>query len=481
MTIGARRVGARCVEIDPTPLKPISRTRFDAIAGYARGPLAHIAGEELAYYEHGDGSIVGMIIMDREDEDFAGLVFAPDARLRYRCADMTKFGPRRRAEAALRRAMEAAYQAPAEAHHQGDEVGEPIDFFKVMKPNKQQNPNFVGLATMHGYLPARRIIEPMMRWYEDADGNFVEQFQTAGFDQRIWELYLFAAFTQIGYVLDRRHPVPDYMLRGPYGAIAVEAVTVAPSQAGELAEPPSLDTDEGRLAYLEEYMPIKFGSALFSKLRKKYWEQGKVAGKPLVFAIEDFSSPGSMSFTRSALPRYLYGLAYDTQHDETGRLVITPRKLNEHRWGKKVIPSGFFNLEDAKHVSAVLFSNSGTVAKFNRMGVLAGFCPDDVVLVRHGTRPNLGPDASEPLFFQEVVNAPGYTEDWSEGLEVYHNPSAAIPLDHRALPGAAHHALQPDGRIITTAASPAPMGSQTLILTPTTLAQVMTALRSGHL
>jgi len=462
-------------------LKPISRTRFDAIAGYARGPLAHIAGEELAHYEHGDGSILGMIVMDREDEDFAGLVFAPDARLRYRCADMTEFSSRRRAETALRRAMEAAYQAPAEAHHQGDEVGEPIDFFKVVKPNKPQNPDFLGLADLHGYLPARRIIEPMMRWYDDADGNFVEQFQTTGFDQRIWELYLFAAFTEIGYVLDRRHPVPDYMLRGPYGTIAVEAVTVAPSQAGELAEPPALDTDEGRRAFLEEYMPIKFGSALFSKLRKKYWEQEKVVGKPLLFAIEVFSSPGSMSFTRSALPRYLYGFAYDWRHDEDGRLIVTPRKLQEHRWGKKVIPSGFFDLEDARHVSAVLFSNSGTVAKFNRMGVLASFCPDDVVLVRRGTRPNPDPNASEPLLFQEVVNAPGYTEDWSEGLEAFHNPNAAIPLDPRALPDAAHHVLQPDGQIVTTISHLDPTGSQTLILTSTSLATVMAALKRGDL
>ncbi len=442
--------------------------------------MAHVAAEELAFYEHGDGSVLGMIIMDREDEDFAGLVFAPDARLRYRCTGITKFGSRRRAETALRRAMEAAYQAPPEEHHQGDEIGAPVDFFTVVKPDKPRHPDFVSLADLHGYLPARRIIEPMMRWYDDADGNFVEQFQTTGFDQRIWELYLFAAFTEIGYVLDQRHPVPDYMLQGPYGTIAVEAVTVAPSQGGELAKPPTLETDQGRLAFLEEYMPIKFGSALFSKLAKKYWEKENVAGKPLVFAIEDFSSPGSMIYTRSSLPRYLFGFAYEWHHDRDGHLVITPRKLREHRWGKKVIPSGFFDLEDAKHVSAVIFSNSGTIAKFNRMGVLAGFCPDDVVLVRSGTRPNPDPNASHPLAFQEVVNAPGYEEFWSEGLEVYHNPNALLPLDPRALPEATHHFLQSDGRILTKTMHLDPMASHTVIMTPTTLPQVLAALKKAR-
>jgi large subunit ribosomal protein L30 len=33
-----------------------------------------------------------------------------------------------------------------------------------------------------GYSPARELIKAMMRFYEDADGNFVEQFQTTAFD-----------------------------------------------------------------------------------------------------------------------------------------------------------------------------------------------------------------------------------------------------------------------------------------------------------
>jgi len=44
-----------------------------------------------------------------------------------------------------------------------------------------------------------------MRWYEDVDGNFIEQFQTTGFDARIWELYLFAAFRELLYAIDRTH------------------------------------------------------------------------------------------------------------------------------------------------------------------------------------------------------------------------------------------------------------------------------------
>lgn len=445
-------------------MKPISAVRFDAIAGYARRPMARIAADELAWYEHGDGVVVGALIRDRQDSDYSGLVFARDEKLRFRCVNVTAFRTSiRRVEIDLRRAMEEAALAAPEAHHQGDAKGPPIDFFTFTRPRDRLHVDFVKLAEMHGYVSARQIIEPMMRWYDDADGNFVEQFQTTGFDQRIWELYLFAAFTEMGYDLTRRSAVPDFDLQGPYGPVAVEAVTVAPSQGGRMDPQPDTSTEAGKHAYLREYMPIKFGSPLFSKLMKRYWEQAHIAGKPLVFAIEDFSSPGSMTLTRAGLIRYLTGYEHESSHAEDGSLSISPRKIVEHRWGTKVIPSGFFNQPDAEHVSAVIFSNSGTIAKFNRMGVVAGFGAPDVVLVREGVALNHDPNASEPTPFTHVVNHPQYTENWVEGLEVFHNPNALYPLAEDAIPGAAHHQLQPDGGVISTSPLWSPLSSRTQI------------------
>jgi hypothetical protein len=178
-----------------------------------------------------------------------------------------------------------------------------------------------------------------------------------------------------------------------------------------------------------------------------------------------------MSYTRSSLLFYLYGYIWDHHRDEAGKLIVTPVRLTEHRWNDKVIPSGFFDQPDAEHVSAVLFSNSGTIAKFNRMGVLAGFCPEDVVLVRQGMLPNPRSNASFPIPFRAVVNEPDYEELWSEGLEVFHNPRAAIPLHPAALLGARHHFLKPNGRLATDP-NLDPLSSNTLILTPMTLDQI---------
>lgn len=60
------------------------------------------------------------------------------------------------------------------------------------------------------------------------------------------------------------------------------------------------------------------------------------------------------------------------------------------------IPSGFFFLPGAENVSAVLFSNSGTISKFNRMGLLAGFGAGRAQMIRKGFAYEPNPDAAAP-------------------------------------------------------------------------------------
>ncbi len=145
--------------------------------------------------------------------------------------------------------------------YQGDEEGSPVDFFTHLHEPEKLHPNFVHLTTNEGWSPAKEIIKPMMRWYEDADGNFVEQFQTNGFDQRIWELYLFATLIEAEIELSREHNAPDFCCAGLPGRISIEAVTVGPTvKNGQVIPPPTVDTPDAMDTYLKEYMPIKFGS-----------------------------------------------------------------------------------------------------------------------------------------------------------------------------------------------------------------------------
>jgi hypothetical protein len=451
-------------------MRPLPLVRFNALAGYAR-PMAAYFSDEVAWFEHASERVLGVVLRDRIDDDFVGMIMARDRRGRFRAVDFTtSFEPtRRRAQVLLRREMERLAMAPDEEFYQGDEAGVPLDFFTPRADPARLHPGFQGLMDAEGFSAARGIIEPMMHWYEDPDGNFIEQFQTTGFDARLWEPYLFAVFAEMSYLIKRIHAVPDFVCEGVLGTFAVEAMTVNPTQdaTGAVVPPPPNRTPEEHRAFVSQYMPIKFGSVLFSKLGKKYWERPSATGKPLLFAIQDFSAPASMLFSRTALPLYLYGYDYAWEHDSAGRLKVIPKKIATHRWGEKEIPSGFFDLPDSENISAVVFSNSGTISKFNRMGALAGFGSKRVVLQRVGAAYDHTPDSVEPRQFKKVVGAPGYRETWVEGLDVYHNPKASIPLDPEMLPGAAHHRLLADGRIESVAPTWHPLVSVTrVLLTP---------------
>lgn len=72
----------------------------------------------------------------------------------------------------------------------------------------------------------------VMRFHEDADGNFIEQFQTTGFDRRLWELYLFATFDELGYRRNTTRATPHFILTGLLGQIAIAVTTANTSAVG---------------------------------------------------------------------------------------------------------------------------------------------------------------------------------------------------------------------------------------------------------
>lgn len=438
-------------------MKLIPETRFNAIAGYARNPMTRASFEELTFYEDESAHhVAGMIVRDRQDSDYCGIIFAKDQGQRYRCVNLTDYcATSDQAQILLEQKLNQASAAEPSTHFQGDERGNAIDFFAPVREQSVLNTSFLQLSEKRGFCAAKQIIELMMRWYNDVDGNFIEQFQTAGFDQRIWELYLYATFVEARYDISDEFVAPDFCCSGLEGEFCVEAVTIGKSQGeGEEVNATLLTTDEKITEYLEHYMPIRFGTALTKKRKKKhkgqhYWDLPHVKGKPFALAIADFSSPMSMTMTRSALELYLFGYRHKEERNEDGSLHIITERVQRHHWKNKKMPSGFFRQQESKNISAVIFNNSGTLAKFNRMGVSCGFGAGDVLLIREGTMANHDPNASKPNFFKVVVNAAGYEESWIEGMDVYHNPNADIALPPEFLANASHHFLLEDGQVET--------------------------------
>jgi hypothetical protein len=269
---------------------------------------------------------------------------------------------------------------------------------------------------------------------------------------------------------------PDFLVSAPGKAFTVEATTVAPSREGVLAERPETRTPEQLAAFLADYMPIKFGSSLTNKLHRRsasgkaYWEEDRAAGLPFVIAVADFhkpasaDEPGSMTYTQSAIWPYLYGFTTDWEMID-GKLVIIRRDLTSHTFKGKVIESGFFSLPKAENVSAVLFSNAGTSAKFDRIGVLAGFGSPHHRYLRVGFRFDPDPNAPSGKRFVEEVGAGDYSEGWAEELQVFHNPNALRPLPKDYFGGLTQHFFD-DGQIVTYASVDAVLSSYTIMVGP---------------
>lgn len=436
-------------------MKPISKPRFDSLAGYSRSPMMPLYATEVGWFQEADEKVLGLIVLDRHDNDYAYYTLGRDAKGRFRAVTID-VSVVTEAEALSRLEATLAEQAalPPEEFFQGDEKGKPVDFFTPLVDPAKLNTIFTQVIERKGYSPARELLSQMMYYFQDLDGNFIEQFQTTGFDARVWELYLYATFIELGYGLVRDHPAPDFHCRGLGGEFFVEATTVNPSV------PAVVMTPENEEDYFNNFIPMKFSGALTAKLKKKYWTHEHVQGYPLLLAIQDFHAPGSMVWSGEALVEYLYGFRLTEKQMPDGTIEVVSEKLADYKWANKSpIAPGFFFQPDSENISAVLANPNGTIVKFNRMGFLAGFGDSEIKMLRMGTCFR----DYEPQEFTAEVHTADYQETWCEGVTIYHNPNAVHPFNPDSFPNAAHIALE-DERLINILPPFHPLSSRTQII-----------------
>lgn len=427
-----------------TIIREVSKARFDAFVGYCRSPEVATVAHELAWFGADDNSVFAAMIIDG-DQEFSAIVFLPDLVGRFRWASQTGyFDTAADAGADLDRLLGQVLAEDEVQRVQGDEGSTPVDFFAAHAGEDRIHPNFKRVRDERGQSSARELINVMMRWYEDRDGNFIEQFQTSGFDPRVWELYLWATLISLGYEVTQPDPSPDFVARGLEGSFAIEATTVNPSRdhAGNPVPAYKPATEADLPAYADHYLPTRFAGPLTSKLAKRYWERPGIGDLPLVFAIQDFHADFSMMHSMGGLMAYLYGVSVHDVVADNGRTA----RIETHTWGEKQVPSRFFELPGADNISAVIFNSQGTLSKFSRMGIEAGFLRDDVKILHGGMLLLASDEGIEKEPFSGEVDT-DYWEEWVTGMEVFHNPNALRPIDPMWLPGAVHHILSEDGNI----------------------------------
>lgn len=411
-------------------MRKITKRQFDAFC-YSRQPLIRVIANEVAWYEAFGRKILAAIVYDRTDRDYGFVVLGRDSQKMFRCINLScSLQKQEEAEEALRVCLEKYKNDGKELYPQGDEKETPNEILVPCVKDKNLHPYFKVLINEPRFEAARNFIKEIVYTFVDVDGNYIKEFQTNGFDARLWELYLYVYLHNAGFTINRDYSSPDYQVSFFGEEFFIEAVTVNASQNPDRPDSYQPKTHEDVLDLTNDYLPIKFGSSLFSKLSKRYWEKEHVKGKPLIIAIHDFHMPGSMTWSRSGLSEYLYGIRIRLGRDAGGKEVAVSEKIKEHSWHGKTIPSNFFSQPDTEHISAILFSNAATITKFNRMGKLAGLGSKDIKLIRVCDLFDPNPNSLHPITCSIDVDSPEYEESWSDSMIMLHNPNAKYPVNH---------------------------------------------------
>ncbi len=288
------------------------------------------------------------------------------------------------------------------------------------------------------------------------DKSWAGDCQTENTHKRLWEAQLLASFREQGLIVKQPYPSPDFHIENRLGGEAwVEAVTANPSEPyNHVGSNPSLPPEDSKERVLGP-AAVRFAKTLGNKLQRCYNQMLHVTNKPFAIAIADFHAPSSMVWSREALISYLYGMFTEIEKVD-GRRIASVNPVS-HLLGPTRFPAGLFCNNTHDELSAVIFSNACSIAKFNRVGVSAGAITKGLRYTRIGKFYDRTPGALDGIPFCLDITSEDYRtlwpqgyEPWSAELEVFHNPHARYPLPRKLIPEATHW-FEFDGEIICEA------------------------------
>lgn len=407
-------------------MQKLSKKLFELYVIFTREPGVQLFSKELEYYSNGNGELIGFVSIDLEDENYYACILSRDQSMQFRAEKV--IGNLETIKEA-REWLEKSFNEDNITSH--DNKYEYFDVFKPLNNVNKIHPHFTFLRDKPEFSSAKEVIKEISYHYKDIDGNFIDQFQSLnGFDSRIFELYLFCFFREQMFSFKRDFEAPDFMIEKYGKPIAVEAVTISRKKENfsNILDFKPKNKDEID-AKLENDVPLMFSSALFDKVKKKYWDKPHVQGIPFIIAIADFHDTMSMTWSYNSLLQYLYGYTYSHSYSKSGELIIEPIKIeNYEKANGTKIPAGFFNDPNNNYISGILFSSVATLSKFNRLGKQAGLGSNNNRLVRNVILFNHEKNADKPIAKRYIVDE-NCDETWSEGMTLYHNPNAIHPIN----------------------------------------------------
>lgn len=440
-------------------MKAINLNRAELLLLFSMPPAAKYLYPLVECYASDDDRLVGVVAFDTLDGSYNTVLYDRDSINRYRAVDIEIDFPN--ADEG-RNALEESMRNYVRNEEKMKNYAKPIDIFSVVAKPEEVHPFFKMLLDPDGFfVPAKEVIRELSYHFEDKDGNFVNQFQSVnGLDARLWELYLWCYLREEGFDFKTDYKdAPDFLVTKDGETVAIEAVRIKRKQ--DIDDLTSILSAEEIEEKQKNEIPLMFGSSLFSKLqhkcqKKSYWNLPHVKGKPLLFAIADFHGNMSMTYSFPAIISILYGLNQKVAKKNDGYITLENETGITFKKEKGEVNPLLLN-DQYKHVSAIMFSPCGTLSKFNRMGAQAGYGSNEKKLYQVKMCYNTSEDAIAPDVIGGIIDE-SCRETWADGMQIFHNPLAEIPLDPNLFPHAGHHfykdgileSLMPENHVIST-------------------------------
>lgn len=332
-----------------------------------------------------------------------------------------------------------------------------MDLFKTKLPQNRLHESFKTITSDPIYAPVRDVIQLWGKGLLDRVGEqkkFINEFQTT-FNSAFWELYLNKMIIDLGFSVDYSKGSPDFCVSTPNGCqFSIEAV-VSDRPGAIAAKENSFKEKKFRDHCTIKLMgKLKDKKDLFTGVDGKkfpYSSLEHVRDRPFVIAIAPFDSDLSLTQNNEIINRVLFGIEPPDEYAfKTGR----QRKVSSIKKPSGApIELGIFTNDSYKEVSAVIFSTTGTFGKavvesgierivratkyrqFNKDEFLAlqGLSGMGVKGYKFGCLNyliSIRSDFGESVAGSDVhiYHSSCHRETHFDGLHVYYNPYAAIPL-----------------------------------------------------
>lgn len=296
-----------------------------------------------------------------------------------------------------------------------------MELFKLLVQEEKLHPAFKLLLDSHND-EERKLLQSWSDGMPDRDGKFVKEFQTT-FESSLWELYIYALLKEFNYTVEFTYRSPDFSVVEPSKFI-IEATVTRPEAGGKepfgwsIQDIPSDFTSFNNDASLRLCNSIK---QKLEKFRASYVHLPHVKDLPFVLAIGAYDRPGShLAAARPAIAA-LYGVYHDEQQAIDHGLDFVPayEVTDATKKNGANVALGIFNDSNCSEISAVIYSCLATWGKIRALAKNPRY--DFCFTSFHPSA-----DSIKPTVFE----TPGamYPEQLVDGLYVFRNPHAKIPL-----------------------------------------------------